>query len=57
MTLMMSRKGQYALEVAILLAAVVTAATLMARYVRGSLRANVKITEMQLNGAMWDNRP
>lgn len=49
--------GQSALEVTILLAAVVVAATLMAPYVRGSLRANVKITEMQLNGAMQDHRP
>ena len=52
-----NRQGQYALEVCILLAAVVVAASLMARYVRGSLRANVKMTEMQLNGAMRDNRP
>lgn len=52
-----SRQGEYALEVCILLAAVVVAATLMTKYVRGAMRANVKMTEMQLNGAMRDNRP
>ena len=52
-----SQGGQYALEVAILIAAVVIAASLMARYVRGSMRANVKMTEMQLNSAINDNRP
>ena len=51
------QRGQYALEVCILLAAVVVAATLMTKYVRGAMRANVKMTEMQLNGAMRDNRP
>ena len=53
----MNQRGQYALEVCILLAAVVVAATLMTKYVRGAMRANVKMTEMQLNGAMRDNRP
>ena len=52
-----SRGGQYTLEFVVLLAAVSIAATLMAGYVRGAIRANVKSTEMQLNGAMQDNRP
>ncbi len=45
------------METALLLGAVVVAASLMAGYVRGSLRASVKVTEVQLNGAMADNRP
>lgn len=49
--------GQYTIEVSVLLAAIVIAAVLMAPHVRGSLRANVKITEMQLNSAIEDNRP
>lgn len=51
------RAGQSALEAAVLGAAVVVAASMMAAYVRGSLRANVKMTEMQLNSAIVDNRP
>ena len=57
MSMRRSQAGVYALECAILLAAVVAAAVLMAGYIRGSMRANVKMTEMQLNGAMRDNRP
>ncbi len=53
----MGTKGQYTIEWAVLMAAVVIAAMLMRGYVRGALRANVKSTEMQLNGAMLDNRP
>ncbi len=52
-----NRAGQSTLETATLLAAVVVAATMMAGYIRGSMRATVKSTEMQLNGAMQDNRP
>ena len=52
-----SKRGQYCLEWACLVAAVVIAAVLMRGYVRGALRGNVKSTEMQLNGAMLDNRP
>ena len=52
-----SERGQYCLEWGILVAAVVIAGVLMRGYVRGALRANVKSTEMQLNGAMLDNRP
>ncbi len=50
-------KGQYTVEWAVLMAAAVIAATLMRTYVRGAMRANIKSTEMQLNGAMFDNRP
>ena len=52
-----SCRGQYCLEWAVLVSAVVIAGMLMRGYVRGALRANVKSTEMQLNGAMQDNRP
>jgi len=52
-----SERGQYTLEWGILVSAVVIAAMLMRDYVQGALRANVKSTEMQLNGAMNDNRP
>ena len=52
-----SEQGQYTLEWAVLVSAVVIAAVLMRGYVTGALRANVKSTEMQLNGAMQDNRP
>ncbi|MDP3703231.1 MAG: hypothetical protein Q8R78_02460 [Candidatus Omnitrophota bacterium] len=52
-----STRGQYTLEWGILVSAVVIAGVLMRGYVRGALRANVKSTEMQLNGAMQDNRP
>lgn len=38
-------------------AALVIAVVLTRGYVRGALRAGVKTTEMQLNGAMQDNRP
>ena len=37
--------------------AFVIAALLMREYVRDAMRAGVKTTEMQLNGAMQDNRP
>ncbi|GEM_PF-5306170 len=49
--------GQSTLEAVVLVVAVVTSAMLMVRYVKESMRANVKMTEMQLNGAMGDNRP
>jgi len=52
-----SEQGQYTLEWGVVVAAVVIAAVLMRGYVHGALRANVKSTEMQLNGAMLDNRP
>lgn len=52
-----SRRGQYAVETAMLFAAVAIAAVLMRLYVRQAIAANVKSTEMQLNGAMRDNRP
>ena len=52
-----SERGQYCLEWGILVSAVVIAGVLMRGYVRGALRGNVKSTEMQLNGAMQDNRP
>jgi len=52
-----SKRGQYTLEWGVVVAAVVIAAVLMRGYVQGALRANVKSTEMQLNGAMLDNRP
>lgn len=50
-------KGQFTLEWAVLLIAVVTAMLLMRPYVRDAMRANVKSTEIQLNTAMRDNRP
>jgi len=53
----MTQKGTYTIEVSILLAACVVASLLMTKYVRASMRASVKMTEMQLNGAMRDNRP
>jgi len=49
--------GQYAMEWAVLMSAAAIAAMFLRGYVRDSLRANVKSTEMQLNGAMQDNRP
>lgn len=52
-----SEHGQYTLEWGIVVAAAVIAAVLVRGYVHGALRANVKSTEMQLNGAMLDNRP
>ena len=52
-----SCSGQYTLEWAVLMMAVAAVVVLMAPYVRDSLRANVKSTEMQLNAAMQDNRP
>jgi len=54
---MRGQKGQTALELAVLFAAMAAASSLMATYVRHAMRANVKATEMQLNGAMKDNRP
>jgi len=53
----MNRKGQYTMEWAVLMSAAVIAALMMRSYVRDAMRANVKSTEMQLNGAMHDNRP
>ena len=50
-------KGQYTVEWSVLVAAMVISAMLMRGYVLDALRANVKSTEMQLNGAMQDNRP
>ena len=50
-------RGQSTLEATVVVVAVVTSAMLMARYVKESMRANAKMTEMQLNGAMGDNRP
>ena len=49
--------GQYTIEWALLLAAMVTAVGLMTHYVSYAFQANVKSTEMQLNSAMLDNRP
>jgi len=49
--------GQYTMEMAVTMSAVAVAVILMAIYVRDALRANVKSTEMQLNGGMFDNRP
>jgi len=45
------------MEWAVMTAALVTAAILMRGYVREAMRAGVKTNEMQLNGAMQDNRP
>ncbi len=50
-------EGQYSLEWIVLFIAVAAAGILMRDYVRHAMRANVKSTEMQLNGAMNDNRP
>ena len=52
-----NERGQYTMEHAVLFAAMAIAATLMATYVRQAMRANVKVTELQLNSAMQDNRP
>ena len=52
-----TRRGQYAAECAVLLAAMVAAVMLMQSYVNRALRASVKSTEAQLNGAMGENRP
>jgi len=49
--------GQYTMEWGMMMAALVIAAILMNGYVRQAMRAGVKTTEMQLNGAMRDNRP
>ncbi len=49
--------GQYTMEMAVTMSAVAVAVILMAIYVRNALQANVKSTEMQLNGGMFDNRP
>lgn len=54
---MSASKGQYTLEWAVFMTAVVTAVVLMSGYVMQAMRANAKSTEMQLNGAMQDNRP
>ena len=51
------RTGAYTVEWAVMVTACVIAGLLMANYVKRALRANVKSTEMQLNGAMQDNRP
>ena len=51
------RSGQYTMEMAVTMWAIAVAVILMALYVRDALRANVKSTEMQLNGGMFDNRP
>ena len=51
------RTGAYTLKWCVMVTAVIVAGLLMANYVRRALRANVKSTEMQLNGAMLDNRP
>ena len=53
----LNRRGQFTMEWAVLLAAVVIAAIVMRDYVFDAMRANVKFTEMQLNGAIHDNRP
>jgi len=45
------------MEVVVLFAAVSIAAILMATYIRQGMGAGVKSVEMQLNGAMRDNRP
>ena len=52
-----SAKGQYTLEWAVLMAAMVTAVFVMRDYIGGTMRANQESLEMQLNGAMADNRP
>ena len=49
--------GQHLLEWVLLFMAVVVAAKVMSAYVHNALAANVKTTEMQLNGAMHDNQP
>ena len=53
----MNARGQYTMEWAVMTAAFVIAAMLMRGYVKNAMRAGVKTTEMQLNGAMVDNRP
>lgn len=45
------------MEWAVLMMALGFAVILMGSYVRDSLRAGAKSTEMQLNAAMVDNRP
>lgn len=50
-------RGQYAMEVVVLFAAMSIAAILMATYIKQGMGAGVKSVEMQLNGAMRDNRP
>ena len=52
-----SEQGQYTLEWVVVMAAMAVAVILMQDYVRGAFRADGKVTEMQLNGAMQDNRP
>lgn len=54
---LLDRNGQHTIEWAVLVTAMVIAGTMMLTYVRDALRANVKLTEIQLNGAMRDNRP
>lgn len=51
------RRGQALFEWVLLFASVVAVMTAMISYVRQAVGANVKSTEMQLNGAMQDNRP
>ncbi len=57
MTRRLGTRGQYLLEWTLLFAAVVFAVGVMTFFVKDSLAAKVKGTEMQLNGAMRDNRP
>jgi hypothetical protein len=49
--------GVYTMEWAVMMTAFIFAAILMREYVRDAMRAGIKTTEMQLNGAMQDNRP
>ena len=55
--MMAKPRGQSTLEWSILMAAMVAAMLLTRSYVTQAMRANIKSTEMQLNGAMQENRP
>ena len=51
------REGQHAIEWAVLLSVVVIAITMMKEYLYAAMKASAKTIELQLNGAMRDNRP
>jgi len=51
------RRGSYTIELSILLTAVAIVAILMGPYVRDSIRAMLKLVEIQGNSSMHDNRP
>ena len=49
--------GQTAVEWAMVMAAIVAAAVIMRPYIVRAIRAGAQSTEMQVTGAMQDNRP